>query len=290
MNKNIIPYHLGCTVWSFPEWKGVFFSKDAKPVKFLSQYASVFNSVEGNTTFYNIPDESVIKKWGEQTPKGFKFCFKFPRYITHEKRMYNVKGEVLDFVKLFEPIREKVGPFMMQFPDTFSPSELYRLEEVFSILPKSFSYAVEVRHKDFFDHGKHERNLISLLKSYDVDRVIFDTRKLHSTKSSEASILEAQKKKPKVPVRFDTTSSRPVLRFVGTNDVLNNEPYLKEWAIIVAEWIGEGLHPYVFIHSPDKISQPKLCRHFHKQLSQLIKVPDLAKWPSEKENEQLGLF
>ncbi|MEX0723167.1 MAG: DUF72 domain-containing protein [Gracilimonas sp.] len=290
MSKNVMPYHLGCTVWSLTEWKGVFFSEDAKPGQFLSQYASVFNSVEGNTTFYNVPDESVIKKWGEQTPKGFKFCFKFPRYITHEKRMYNVKGEVLDFVKLFEPIREKVGPFMIQFPDSFSPSELYRLEEVFSILPKSFSYSVEMRHKDFFDHGKHERNLISLLKSYDVDRVIFDTRKLHSTKSNEASILEAQKKKPKVPVRFDTTSSRPVLRFVGTNDVLNNEPYLKEWAIIVAEWIGEGLHPYVFIHSPDKISQPKLCRHFHNLLAEFMDLPALNDWPVNTQNTQLGLF
>lgn len=290
MSKTVMPYHLGCTVWSLPEWKGLFFTDDAKPDQFLSQYASVFNAVEGNTTFYNVPDASVIKKWGDQTPKGFKFCFKFPRYITHEKRMHNVKGEVLDFVRLFEPIREKVGPFMIQFQESFSPNELYRLEEVFSILPKAFSYSVEVRHKDFFDHGKHERNLISLLKSYDVDRVIFDTRKLHATKSNEASITEAQKKKPKVPVRFDTTSSRPVLRFVGTNDVLNNEPYLKEWAIIVAEWIGEGLHPYVFIHSPDKTEQPKLCSHFHKLLSNLIEIPPLVAFPIERKDKQLGLF
>ncbi|MBD3617066.1 MAG: DUF72 domain-containing protein [Gracilimonas sp.] len=285
-----MPYHLGCTVWSLPEWKGTFFTDDAKQENFLSQYASVFNSVEGNTTFYSTPTPDVIKQWGDKTPKGFKFCFKFPRYITHEKRMYNVKGEVLDFVKLFEPIREKIGPFMIQFPESFSPSELYRLEEVFSILPKIFSYSVEMRHKDFFDHGKHERNLISLLKSYDVDRVIFDTRKLYSVKSQDPTILEAQKKKPKVPVRFDTTSSRPVLRFVGTNDIINNEPYLKEWAIIVAEWIGEGLHPYVFIHAPDKIEQPKLCRHFHRSLSELMELPELPEWPVNKEDTQLGLF
>lgn len=285
-----MPYHLGCTVWSLAEWKGTFFRGNAKPDQFLNQYASVFNAVEGNTTFYNVPDEFVIKKWGEQTPKGFKFCFKFPRYITHEKRMHNVKGGVLDFVRLFEPIREKVGPFMIQFPESFSPNELYRLEEVFSILPKAFSYSIEVRHKDFFDHGKHERNLVSLLKSYDVDRVIFDTRKLHSTKSNESSIIEAQKKKPKVPVRFDTTASRPVLRYVGTNDILNNEPYLKEWAIIVAEWIGEGLHPYVFIHAPEMTAQPKLCKHFHKLLSNLIELPPLAASPNDREDKQLGLF
>jgi len=290
MSKSVMPYHLGCTVWSLPEWKGMFFSEDAKPQQFLSEYASAFNAVEGNTTFYNVPNSETIEKWGAQTPKGFKFCFKFPRYITHEKRMHNVKGEALDFVRLFEPIREKAGPFMIQFPDSFGPAELYRLEEVFSVLPKTFSYSVEMRHKDFFDHGKHERNLISLLKSYDVDRVIFDTRKLHSVKLSESSVIEAQKKKPKVPVRFDTTASRPVLRYVGTNDVLNNEPYLKEWAIIVAEWIGEGLHPYVFIHAPNKVDQPKLCAHFHTLLSRLMDVPPLPDWPINKQDKQLGLF
>ncbi|MDR9419862.1 DUF72 domain-containing protein [Gracilimonas sp.] len=290
MSHKYLPYHLGCTVWSLPEWKGEFYTDDAKPSQFLTQYASVFNSVEGNTTFYNVPDESVIEKWGQQTPKGFKFCFKFPRHITHEKRLHNVRGHVIDFVRLFEPIRDKVGPFMIQLPETFSSNELYRLEDVFSVVPKSFSYSVEVRHKDFFDHGKHERNLISLLKSYEVDRVIFDTRKLHSTKSNEASIIEAQKKKPKVPVRFDTTASRPVLRYVGTNDILNNEPYLKEWAIIVAEWIKDGLHPYVFIHAPNKVDQPKLCKHFHEQLSELISLPELKPWPYERQDKQLGLF
>ena len=285
MSKYINPYHLGCSVWSLSEWKGKFYRDDAKPSQFLPQYASVFNAVEGNTTFYNVPAPAVIEKWGTQTPKGFKFCFKFPRYITHEKRMHNVKGEVLDFVRLFEPIRNKVGPFMIQLPETFSAKELYRLEDVFSIMPKSFSYSVEVRHKDFFDHGKHERNFTSLLKTYEVDRVIFDTRKLHAVKSNEASIIEAQKKKPKVPVRFDTTASRPVLRYVGTNDVLNNEPYLKEWAIIVAEWIKEGLHPYVFIHAPNKIDQPKLCQHFHEQLAELIELPPLNKWPVQRQNK-----
>lgn len=179
---------------------------------------------------------------------------------------------------------------MIQFPDSFSPSELYRLEEVFSVLPKAFSYSVEMRHKDFFDHGKHERNLVSLLKSYEVDRVVFDTRKLHSINTTESSVVEAQKKKPRVPVRFETTGSRPVLRFVGSNDKLNNEPYLKEWAIIVAEWISEGLHPYVFIHSPDRISQAELCRYFHELLSDLMDVPPLAAWPSDKQDTQLGLF
>ncbi len=283
-------YHLGCTAWSLPDWKGEFFTNDAKPEQFLAQYASVFNAVEGNTTFYGTPDEATILKWGEQAPKGFKFCFKFPKQITHAQRLSGVKDEVLRFVKTFTPIREKLGPFMIQLPDTFGPADAYKLEDLFSLLPKTFSYSVEVRHRDFFDHGKHERNLVSLLKSYEIDRVIFDTRKLHSMKAVDSSIAEAQKKKPKTPVRFDNTASRPVLRFVGANDIMNNEPYLKEWAIIVAEWISDGLHPYVFIHAPNKAVEPKLCAHFHKVLTKLIDLPALPGFPVKKQNEQLGLF
>lgn len=178
---------------------------------------------------------------------------------------------------------------MIQFPDTFAPGELDKLENMLSVLPKTMSYAVEVRHPDFYDHGKHEHSLNTLLESYSVDRVIFDTRRLHASKSNEASIRAAQKKKPKVPVRFDVLGSRPMLRFVGTNDVINNEAYLKEWAIIVADWIKEGHHPYVFIHSPDKVSQPALCTHFHKLLSELIGLDPLPEWPAKRE-QQLGLF
>lgn len=231
----------------------------------------------------------MVAQWADKTPNGFKFCFKLPKNITHIKRLQNVEEELLKFIQLFEDVRNKLGPFMIQLPEAFSPLELPKLEKVLSILPKTMNYAVEVRHLDFFDHGKHEHNLEILLKSYGVDRIIFDTRKLHSTQSSIASILEAKRKKPKVPVRFNALGSHPVVRFVGVNDILNNEPYLKEWAIVLADWIKKGIHPYIFIHSPDQISQPKLCTHFHKLLSELIDVGELPTWPVHRES-QLGLF
>lgn len=227
--------------------------------------------------------------WAQKTPNNFKFCFKFPKEITHTKRLNNVDEEVLRFINLFDDYREKIGPFMIQFPEAFSPLELPKLEKLLSLLPKTMSYSVEVRHLDFFDKGKHEHALNILLSSYGVERTIFDTRKLHSTNSSIHSIAEAKRKKPKVPVRFEALTSRPMVRFVGVNDILNNEAYLKEWAIVIADWINEGLHPYIFIHSPDSISQAKLATHFHKLLRELIELPPLPEWPVNRE-AQLGLF
>jgi uncharacterized protein YecE (DUF72 family) len=283
-------YHIGCTGWSLKDWVGNFFTDDAKPEEFLKQYSSVFNAVEGNTTFYNIPTQETLKKWRRSTPDGFKFCFKFHRSITHEKRLDVDEGELLRFIETFDPMADRLGPFHIQLPPNFSPDEFGRLEKMIGLLPSSYHYAVEVRHPDFFNHGREEHRLNRLLKSYSIDRVIFDTRKLHGMNSNESTVLEAKKKKPKVPVRFDNTSARPFVRFVGSNDPVANEPYLKEWAIVVADWIREGLHPYFFPHTPDKISQPKNARRFHQLLSDLLDLDPMPAWPSERQSQQMNLF
>lgn len=283
-------YHVGLTQWGLKEWKGDFYTDDASQDQFLRQYATVFNSVEGNTTFYRVPAKETVLKWGDQVPDGFKFCFKFPQSITHYRRLKDVGREVLDFLDLFEPIRTKLGPFHIQLSSQFSYNEFAKLEELCELLPPHYHYAVEVRHADFYDRGKKENRLFNLLKANSIDRVTFDTRKLHSIKNGDKSIVEAQKKKPKNPVRFDTSSSRPFVRFVGANDVINNETYLKEWAIITADWIKDGLHPYIFIHAPDTLHAPKLARYFHKVLSGFVDLEPMPSSPKHKQSEQLGLF
>jgi len=283
-------YHIGLTQWGFKEWKGNFFTDDAKPDQFLKQYASVFNSVEGNTTFYRAPSPETVSKWGEQVSDDFKFCFKFPQSITHYKRLKDVEDEVNSFLELFYPIREKLGPFHIQLSSQFSYNEMDKLETMIENLPPHYHYALEVRHPDFYDKGRKEHHLEDLMKSYRIDRVVFDTRRLHALKSDDSSIKTAQGKKPQMPVRFDTTGNKPFIRFVGANDILNNESYLKEWAIITADWIREGKHPYIFIHSPYTLHAPKLARYFHNELMKLIELNPMPAWPIDKKDEQLGLF
>lgn len=287
---SIKKYHIGTTQWGLKEWVGTFYRDDARPDQFLRQYASVFNSVEGNTTFYRVPSPETIRQWGDAVPDGFKFCFKFPQTVTHYKRLKDVEDEVIRFIDLFSPIHDKTGPFHIQLSPQFSYKEFGKLETLLNGLPAEHHYAVEVRHPDYFDKGRQERHLTQLLKSLNMDRVIFDSRKLFSLKPHDPAIREAQKKKPQVPVRFDTTGTRPFVRYVGANDVLNNEVYLKEWAIITADWIREGLHPYIFIHAPDKKYAPVLVRAFHRELSKLIDLNPMPPFPAERQDEQLGLF
>ena len=82
-------YFLGCPEWSRPEWKGSLLPTRTRPADFLAGYARVFNTVEGNTTFYALPRSDVVERWKESTPSDFRFCFKFPRSISHDRKLEN---------------------------------------------------------------------------------------------------------------------------------------------------------------------------------------------------------
>mgnify|MGYP000045947601 CR=1 FL=1 len=78
------PYCLGLPAWAFPGWKGRYFHDGST---LLHDYASVFNTVEGNTTFYAVPSATTVDRWAEQAPPEFRFAFKAPRAVTHERRL-----------------------------------------------------------------------------------------------------------------------------------------------------------------------------------------------------------
>ena len=62
-----------------------------------------------------------------------------------------------------------------------------------------------------------------------------------------------QQRKPRVPVRRTVTGRHPMLRLIGRNDLAAMQPWLDEWAATVGGWIGMGLEPFVFTHTPDDI-------------------------------------
>lgn len=292
---NVLPYYLGCPIWSKKEWAGKLFTKNAKPTDYLRQYASVFNTVEGNTTFYALPKPATVLKWREETPRSFRFCFKFPQVVSHHLRLQNAAQEAEAFLHLLAPLEERLGPFFLQLPSSFGGNEFSALANFLKNLPKEFRYAVEVRHRDFFKNGETEKRLNALLEALQMGRVIFDTRGLHAVKASPHDTLtrEAQRKKPKLPVREVALGAMPFVRFVGDPVIEKNEALLLEWAQRVVQWLEQGKRPYVFMHAPDDTEAPNLARYFHDLVRKL--APDTVALPArpgaEREtNTQLGLF
>ncbi len=289
-------YYLGCPVWSNKSWVGELFAADAKPADFLRQYSSVFNTVEGNTTFYALPKPASVRKWREETPPHFRFCFKFPKIISHQLRLKDAQRETLTFLNRLAPLADRIGSFFLQLPPSFDFNALPALENFLRSLPTEFNYAVEARHPDFFNALAAEEKFNALLQSLNVARAVFDTRGLHAAEvpDDDYFTLDAKRRKPKVPVRFVATNPYPFIRFVGHPVIENNEFHLLQWASAVVKWLAEGRKPYIFVHAPDDFYAPRLARYFHALVCKVSKdAGQLPLWPSEKakmSEAQLKLF
>lgn len=278
-------FYLGCPIWACGEWLGSVFTAEAKRNDWLRQYSVAFNTVEGNSTFYGLPTLDTVKRWADETQDGFRFCLKFPRAISHDHELIDAQADTAAFLETLEVLAQanRLGPSFLQLSPRFSGQQMRWLDSYLRSLPRPFPYALEVRHSDFFDEGKIENELDSLLRDLEIDRVIFDSRGLFSAPPSDEFERDAQGRKPRSPLRHTVTGPRPLLRIVGRNDVVATQPWFDEWAPIVARWIQAGLKPFVFTHAPHDKFAPQHARAFHATLSKhLSDLPPLAPWPGEQ--------
>jgi uncharacterized protein YecE (DUF72 family) len=140
---------LGTVGFSYNFWKGSFYPKKTAAKDYLAYYATQFNTVEVDSTFYRIPSAPTVVNWKQQTPDGFLFSFKFPKVITHIKMLKNCRNETDVFLDRVNLLGERVGALLLQFPPNFSVDHLPNLEEFLKDLPKEHRYVVEVRNKEW---------------------------------------------------------------------------------------------------------------------------------------------
>lgn len=278
--------YLGCPVWASPQWKGSLFTARAPRSEWLRQYSQVFKTVEGNSTFYGLPQRETIERWGEETSPGFRFALKFPRTISHDARLSGAENETRTFLELLAILAkaDRLGPSFLQLPPNFAGAEWSALERYLRRLPREFPYAVEPRHRDFFDQGEWEGRFDALLTELEMDRVMLDSRPLFSAPPADDAEAGAQEQKPRSPHRISVTGRRPFVRLIGRNEVDAMTPWLAEWAPVVAGWINDGLTPYFITHSPDDAFAPRIARRFHAELqTHVLGLRPLPPWPGEQE-------
>ncbi len=249
-------------MWGHRPWVGRFLPSATTPQQMLPAYSRILPAVEGNTTFYAVPAERTVARWVEETSPEFRFVLKFPRRITHELRLRECADEVRAFLERIEPLGERLGPTFAQLPPSFRPGDLPALRAFLQPLPREFPWGVEVRHRDFFAGGAHERELDGLLREHGVNRVIMDARCVHSGPQNTPEEIDEIRSKPNLPVRPVATSANPVIRFIGQVDPAANPPYWEPWIDVCIRWMSTGLDPYVFIHTPDNVESPALARDF----------------------------
>ncbi len=287
---------LGCPVWACDHWKGSLYTANAARHDWLRQYSSVFSTVEGNSTFYALPTLETAKRWGQSVCPGFQFSLKVPRVISHELRLADCQQELSRFLAVANVLRDAncLGPSFLQLPPDFSGKYRDRLARFLDTLPPDLPWSVEVRHLDWFDEAEHELWLDEQLKSRCMDRVLFDSRPLYSSPPEDEIEKVSQTRKPKSPLRHTVTGQHPLVRLVGRNRLDTIEPWIQEWAPVVAGWLRQRLEPFFFTHAPDDAFAPEFGRRMHAAIRKLIpELAPLPPWPGEqvvKEDQQLYLF
>ncbi|WP_308364960.1 MULTISPECIES: DUF72 domain-containing protein [unclassified Microbulbifer] len=277
-------YFLGCPQWQHPAWNARLPSGRSP----LERYSKVFNCVEGNTTFYATPSREQCRQWRSQVPDDFRFLFKFPRQVTHDRLLAGAGSEVQAFLEILAPLEDVFGPFLLQLPAAFGPQHLDNLWRFIDALPAALSCTVEMRHSAFFSKGEAERALNRGLRQRNIARVCFDSRALFTAAPDSEATRDAQRKKPRVPVHLLPVDASPVIRYIGHPDLEANRPFLAPWVERVGTWIEEGRRPFVFMHMPDKGDALSLAVLWSELLSE--RVPQAAALCLNEKQPQMGLF
>jgi uncharacterized protein YecE (DUF72 family) len=133
----------------------MFYPKGLPEREFLTYYATKFDTVEVDSTFYRTPALTTVQGWYSKTPKDFVFAAKVPQVITHEKILHDCEPEMTEFLKVMDALGEKLGPLLFQF-GYFNRKAfvgvndfLARLVPFLDRLPKDRRFAVEIRNKSW---------------------------------------------------------------------------------------------------------------------------------------------
>ncbi len=273
---------LGCPIWGRKDWVGELLAPGTRPADFLRRYAEVFDAVEGNTTFYATPSPEIVLRWADATPERFRFCFKLPKTITHERGLVAGLGPTARFLERMQPLGPRLGPVMIQLPPSFGPPRMAVLEAFLRGLPRDQAFALEVRHPGFFGETPAESRLAALLVETAVERVVLDTKAIYAQMPLDEALRVARGKKPPVPIPTGVEGRTPVLRLIVPSQPQYATARIDAWVSRVAAWVAQGRSPYVFLHCPDDFHAPRLARIFHTRLAQRIGTEPMPAWPAER--------
>lgn len=275
-------FHLGCAVWAYRDWVGPFYPPRARADDFLRLYGERLTAVEGNTTFYSIPDAQTVDRWAAQTPETFRFCPKVPRIYSHSGPLMPYLQSAIAFLRTLQRLGPRLGPLMLQLPPSYGPNLIKDLGDFLIGWPREEApIAVEVRHPDWF-RLPDATHLNDLLQRLGVARVLLDTRPMYDGLAAGFSDpqMGSARRKPKLPLQPVLTAPLTVVRYISHPNLDFNASYLSEWQQRLHLWLQQDVEVYVFVHCPDEARSPAIARYLHHQLRQQgAPVPDLP-WDS----------
>ncbi len=158
---------VGTAGWSIPSRVADRFSSVGSG---LTRYASVFNGVEINSTFYRRHKPETFERWRESVPDTFRFSVKLPKLITHEMKFKGIEAKFQEFLRDIEGLAAKLGPLLCQLPPTLKFSD-QGIEESLRKIRAAYEgvVVIEPRHASW-----RSSDAMSLLRELSISPVLAD--------------------------------------------------------------------------------------------------------------------
>lgn len=177
--------HVGLSGFSYKSWQGEgrFYPPEIKQKNYLTYYATRYDTVEMDGTWYRMPGEASVAQWIDQTPEHFRFCYKAHRSISHFGRL---KPDTLECLKFMlgrlEPVIKagRLGQLLVQLPPNMKRDD-ERVDYFFDNAPKGIRYSIEFRHESWNDPAVE-----AILKRHGVAWVAADTDELDGQRRDTA--------------------------------------------------------------------------------------------------------
>jgi uncharacterized protein YecE (DUF72 family) len=148
---------IGTSAFTAAGWENAFYPAGMKAADYLTYYATKFDTVEVDSTFYRAPSAATVNGWARKVPDGFLLAAKIPQVITHEKCLKDCDEDLKYFLETMGLMGDKLGPLLFQFgyfnKKAFKSGKefLARLEPFLKKLPKGYRFALETRNKQWLN-------------------------------------------------------------------------------------------------------------------------------------------
>lgn len=293
---------IGISGWTYKPWRGAFYPKGLTQKRELAYASRAFRVVEVNGTFYGLQKPASYARWADETPDGFVFTLKAPRYITHIDRLTEPRQPLANLLAS-GPLRleEKLGPILWQFPPSFR-FDREKMATFFRLLPRDTDEAASLaKHhdsslKDVWLKSTHHRRLrhaVEIRHESFRTKAFIDLLKRHEIALVCADSVEW-------PRLMDLTSDFVYCRLHGRTELYRSgyeKADLDRWEERVVAWaggadmtdgdfIGGGLKPakrpvFLFFDNTDKLHAPDNARALMAQIHKRggPEVPDLPEVP-----------
>jgi uncharacterized protein YecE (DUF72 family) len=229
--------YIGTSGFSYKSWDKTFYPRDVPKRLQLEYYVTQFPTVEINATFYRLPTDNMVRGWHRRVPEDFVYAIKGSRFITHMKKLANLDGALDKFFDRIKPMKSRVGVILWQLPGILK-KDAARLENFLSLLPKTYSHAVEFRHPSWYAD-----DIFEILREYDTAHVALSSLGM--------------------PMNLSITSDIVYVRFHGleggaAHDYTRKE--LEPWADFAQDQASEGRTVYIYFNNDINVRAPENAR------------------------------